>query len=176
MNHKPLILISACLLGQKVRYDGRAKQLVNTIIDGWLKQGILVSTCPEIAGGLPTPRPPAEIQHGKSSSEPNQIITINNQDVSDQFQLGAIKTLEKCIKNKIKMAILTDGSPSCGSATINDGNFNKNKIAGEGITTSLLRLNGIKVFNQNQLELASQHYQQLSTQQNKEQHEGQAAY
>lgn len=155
------ILISACLLGEKVRYDAKHLLLEDEIIKQWTKQGVLIPLCPEVAGGLQIPRLPAEIQN--ISHQPIKVINIENQDVTRQFSVGAKLALKTCQQRNIQMAILTEGSPSCGSYLINDGSFSKNKIAGEGITTRLLRQNGIKVFNQHQLTQANEFYLQIIT-------------
>jgi len=153
------ILISACLLGEKVRYDGKHLLLEDNIIKQWRKLGVLTSICPEVSGGLTIPRPPAEIQNLPHKSI--KVLNILNHDVTDQFLAGAKIALKTCQQQNIRMAILTEGSPSCGSSSVNDGHFSKNKISGEGITTRLLRKNGIKVFNQHQLSQANDFYLQL---------------
>ena len=140
------ILISACLLGERVRYDAKQKILQDPLIESWLKSGILLPACPEVLGGLPTPRPPAEIQiNGK-------INTEEGEDVSKAFKDGAEKTLALALKHQIKIVILTERSPSCGSEKIYDGSFSRTVIDGQGMTTKLLRENGILVFNQFQLD------------------------
>ena len=153
------ILISACLLGEKVRYDAKHLLLEDNIIRQWMKMGVLTPLCPEVAGGLKIPRPPAEIQH--LPNRPIKVINILKQDVTEQFSTGAKLALKTCQQQNIQMAILTEGSPSCGSSLINDGQFSKNKISGEGITTRILRKNGIKVFNQHQLPQANEFYLQI---------------
>ncbi|MBV1910814.1 MAG: DUF523 domain-containing protein [Kangiellaceae bacterium] len=159
MTHtRPKILISACLLGEQVRYDGKDKLLNDDRIANWLQQSILVAICPEVSGGLSTPRAPAELQ---SRIEPQQVITINNADVTDAFKKGARQALELCISNDIKLAILTEGSPSCGSSNINDGQFRHRKIPGEGLTTKLLRENNITVFSHLEIDRAERYYQTL---------------
>jgi uncharacterized protein YbbK (DUF523 family) len=140
------ILISACLLGQRVRYDAKVNKLDNQLIDQWLAQGILLGICPEVTGGLTTPRAAAEIQDDLS------VKTAMGKDVSQAFILGAQKTLATALANNIKVAVLTEKSPSCGSSKRYDGSFSRNLIAGEGVTTQLLREHGIKVFNQFQLQ------------------------
>ena len=112
------ILISACLLGEKVRYDGKHLLLEDKIIKQWMKLNALVPICPEVAGGLNIPRSPAEIQN--SSEKPIRVINIENQDVTEAFSNGAKIALDKCKQHHIKMAVLTEGSPSCGSSLIND--------------------------------------------------------
>lgn len=140
------ILISACLLGERVRYDAKVNKLNDQLIDHWLAQGILLSICPEVTGGLPTPRAAAEIQDDLS------IKTATGEDVSQAFMLGAEKTLAMALANKITVAVLTDKSPSCGSSQRYDGSFSRKLIDGQGVTTQLLREHGIKVFNQFQLQ------------------------
>jgi uncharacterized protein YbbK (DUF523 family) len=140
------ILVSACLLGEPVRYDGNSKLLLNETLAFWLKEGRLVGLCPEVAGGLSIPRQPAEIQplSGK-------IITCDGQDVSQQFNKGAFQALKICQRHHIKFALLKETSPSCGSRSIYDGTFTKQKMLGEGVTTKLLRVNGIQVFSENNI-------------------------
>lgn len=141
------ILISACLLGERVRYDAKQKKLQHPLIDSWIKQGIVYPACPEVLGGLPTPRPAAEIQIN------GQVTTGQGEEVTQAFLQGAQKTLALALKNNIKIAILTERSPSCGSKHIYDGGFSGRLIAGQGLTTKLLRENGILVFNQYQLQV-----------------------
>jgi len=156
-NHK--ILISACLLGEKVRYDGNSQLIENNIIRQWSKNAILISICPEVSGGLSIPRLPAEIQ--ADAQQKLKIINNKDIDVTKEFIKGAQNTLEQCLQHKIQIAILTEGSPSCGSQLINDGNFQSKKIQGQGITTRLLEKNSITVFNQYQIQQAYEHYQKL---------------
>lgn len=146
-----LILISACFLGERVRYNGQVKSLTNDLLQSWHKQNRLIAVCPEVCGGLPVPRPPAEI-----NPTILRVITENNQDVTENFVKGAEHALALCRKNNIRYALLKESSPSCGSNNIYDGSFTQNKIKGEGVTTKLLRENGIKVFCENSIgELAA---------------------
>lgn len=140
------ILISACLLGQRVRYDAKQKRLQHPLIEDWIAQGILLAVCPEVSGGLPTPRPPAEIQIN------GHVQTEQGNDVTMAFKKGAEKTLALALQHQIKIVILTERSPSCGSTEIYNGSFSRTMINGQGMTTQLLRNNGILVFNQFQLE------------------------
>lgn len=164
---KNLILISACLIGDYVRYDGKNKLINHPILKAWLAQNLLVSICPEVAGGLSVPRPPAEIQRIEITSRNSQsvktrVLTKQSEDVTAAFVSGANNALATCLRHNIKLAILTEGSPSCGSSLINDGSFNSNKIPGEGITTALLRKNNIRVYNQEQLAEASEFHKRLT--------------
>ncbi len=144
------ILISACLLGQRVRYDAKLKTLQDPLIEKWLAEGIILPVCPEVLGGLPTPRPAAEIQVN------SQIKTGLGEDVTEAFKSGAQQTLSLPLKHNIKIAILTERSPSCGSNEIYNGSFSRTIIGGQGETTKLLRENGILVFNQHQLKKVQQ--------------------
>lgn len=140
------ILISACLLGDPVRYDAKSKPIKSSIIQTWIRENRLIKACPETLGGLATPRPAAEIN--------NDIIvtTRSGVNLSHEFRLGADATLSVCLEHNISIAILAESSPSCGSSFIYDGSFQKKKIKGEGITTQLLRQHGILAFSQFELE------------------------
>lgn len=140
------VLISACLLAQRVRYDAKIIPVSDPLIKEWLAQGILLDVCPEVCGGLKTPRAPAEIQ------QTGLITTETGTDLSQAFKMGAEKTLRLALQHKIKIAVLTERSPSCGSGLIYDGQFNRTLISGQGVTSKLLRENGIQVFNQFQLQ------------------------
>ncbi|MDX8397436.1 MAG: DUF523 domain-containing protein [Mariprofundaceae bacterium] len=148
------ILVSACLLGEKVRYDGQEKQLNSAILLQWQLEKRLLVLCPEVTGGLPVPRLPAEIQGQK-------VMNIAAEDVTSAFELGANKTLELCHQHSIQMAILKEGSPSCGTSQINDGSFKKQKISGQGVTVRLLRKHAVRVFSENQLDEALLYLQYL---------------
>ncbi|MCK5640078.1 MAG: DUF523 domain-containing protein [Gammaproteobacteria bacterium] len=145
------ILISACLIGEKVRYDGGDCHTHSPIIEQWQQQGRLVLLCPEVAGGLPIPRAPAEIRHGTGAmvlDKTANIMTADHNDLSQQFISGAEQTLTLARTHKIKLAILKEGSPSCGSNYIYDGSFTSIKRTGSGVTAALLQRNHIKVFSE----------------------------
>ena len=143
------ILISACLLGEAVRYDGGScAQCLDDVskqrIQKWQAQGLLLPLCPEVAGGLPVPRPAAEIQG-------SYVKTQAGEDVSVEFERGAKQALNLCLQHDIRIALLKQGSPSCGNSLINDGSFSKTKIHGQGITAKLLSEHGIQVFNEHEI-------------------------
>jgi uncharacterized protein YbbK (DUF523 family) len=144
------ILISSCFLGENVRYNAEIKVFIHPLITLWQQQKRLISICPETSGGLNTPREPAEIQ------QQGLIITRSGTDVSQAFKCGAEQALKLCKQHQIKLALLKESSPSCGSSTIYDGSFSHKKIAGEGITTRLLRQHNIQVFSENSIELLAQ--------------------
>lgn len=149
------VLVSACFLGNPVRYNGtdlNVAEKVDTqaqaILDTWAKEGRIVSICPEVSGGLPTPRPPAELQLD------GRVVDDTGEDVSSEFLKGAENALALCERFNIKVAVLTESSPSCGSTLVYDGHFSNTKIPGQGITAKLLSEHGIKVFSQFSLEEA----------------------
>lgn len=136
--HKYEYIVSACLCGEKTRYDGKTSvsEKVKKLVD----EGKAIMVCPEVDGGLSVPRLPCKIQNGK-------VINTACEDMTEYFVAGAIKTLNTAQKYGIKKAILKEKSPSCGSCNIYDGTFNKALIPGEGITTKLLREHGIEVIS-----------------------------
>ncbi len=143
------VLVSACLLGQPVRYDGQSKGIVSDWLSALGAEGRVLTFCPEVAGGLPTPRPPAERQG-------DRVVTASGLDVTAEFDRGAELALEICLAQGIRFALLKEGSPSCGSGRIYNGRFEGVSVAGEGKTAALLLRHGIAVFSEDQLaELAS---------------------
>ena len=153
------ILISACLLGHAVRYDGKGKLLSHPAIERWKNEGRLVSICPEMAGGMPVPRPPAEIENGASGLDVLEgrarVREITGGDVTAEFSRGAQKALAFAQDNRCDYALLIDGSPSCGSIAIYDGSFSGLKHAGNGITAALLAKAGISIFSTTRLNNSS---------------------
>ena len=140
------ILVSSCLLGEPVRYDGKSKPLLHKLLELWLQQGRIISFCPEVAGGLPTPRAAAEI------NSDGRVLNAAALDVTEQFNLGAQQALLRCVHNQISFALLKEGSPSCGRNRIYDGSHRGIKIAGMGVTAKLLEQNGIRVFSEDQID------------------------
>ncbi|MFD2204850.1 DUF523 domain-containing protein [Kiloniella antarctica] len=144
---KTRILVSACLMGQPVRYDGRYATKGPDQLIQLQKDGRVILLCPETAAGLPIPRPSAEINN-------DQVVTEDGQDLTQAFVLGAHKALELCQKHGISLAILKENSPSCGSNFIYDGSFSGKKINGAGKVTELLKANGIRVFSEIEIDKA----------------------
>lgn len=140
------ILISKCLLGENVKYSGGNNKIENPIIERWQKEGRLIPICPEVEGGLPTPRPPSEIQ-GE--------LVINNLgcDVTRQFVSGAEAACEKAKSTGAKYALMKQGSPSCGSKKIYDGTFSGTKIKGMGITAKMISDMGIRIFDESEIDI-----------------------
>lgn len=153
----PKLLVSACLLGNPVRYDGKAKKLDHDGLGELLKQGRAIAFCPEVAGGLPVPRPAAECVAGDGDAViagNARVKTRDGEDVTDYFLAGAKQALAVCHQHDIAVAVLTETSPSCGSGQIYDGSFSRQPIVASGVTTALLQQHGIRVFNQHQLDEA----------------------
>lgn len=136
---KEKILISACLIGENCRYDGK-----NCLIKDLLKLTKyydLIPFCPELLGGLKVPRKPCEIKNGV-------VITPNNKDLTERFNDGAYWASSVVKLKKIKLAILKEKSPSCGVHKIYDGTFSSKLIDGSGVTTLALKKLNIKVINE----------------------------
>lgn len=151
------ILVSRCLLGHRVRYDGGASGPFDQL-QQWLDDGRVVPLCPEVAGGLPTPRPPAEIPGGQGAQVLDGqalVITTEGEDVSAAFLSGAYQALELVQKHGIRIAILKANSPSCGNLLTYDGTFSGVKVSGEGVTAALLKRNGVQVFSELELPQAA---------------------
>ena len=147
------LLISACLLGLRVRYDGGGFDPVQLLLD-WQSEGRLVVVCPEVAGGLPTPRPPAEIPGGQGAlvlAGEQVVVTDQGEDVSAAFIRGAEQALALVRKHRIRYALLKARSPSCGNVENYDGSFSGVRVSGEGVTAAALRQAGGRVFNEEQL-------------------------
>ncbi len=162
---KPKILVSACLLGNKVRYDANDVPTESSLLDKWNVEGRLIAFCPEVAGGLSVPRLPAEI----IGTDGNAVLdgtakVVDNQgnDVSENFINGAKKALEAAQSNNVKVAILKSKSPSCGSSFIYDGTFSSVQKVGQGVTTALFERNGIKVFSDLEIEKAADFIENLT--------------
>lgn len=160
------ILVSSCLLGERVRYHGGDASCSHDILERWKQEGRLVSVCPEVAAGLPVPRPPAEIVGGDG----NAVLTkeayvgdFGGADVTDAYLRGAQATLETALANGVRLAVFKDGSPSCATTYVYDGAFRGQRGPGQGVATALLSQAGIRVFNERQLEDAAAYLQTLET-------------
>jgi uncharacterized protein YbbK (DUF523 family) len=138
MKHCYEYIVSACLCGKKCRYDGKTMEVdgIKKLVD----EGKAIVVCPEVMGGLSTPRLPCEIIG-------NKVLNTNGEDKTSEFLNGAEKTLLTAVEHGIKKAILKEKSPSCGSNFVYDGSFNRTLIPGAGITSKLLVENGIQVIS-----------------------------
>ena len=160
-----LILVSSCLLGERVRYNGGDKRCNDPKLQRWLQEGRVVSVCPEVAGGLSVPRPPAEIAAGAGGMEvlkgTAKVMDATGLDVSAQFLQGAGQALELTRSRRIRIAILKEGSPSCGTGYTYDGNFTRTKVTHPGVCAARLQETGVQVFNEAQLKQADSLLRQL---------------
>lgn len=151
---KTKILVSACLMGHKVRYNGREKARITATLARWQREQRLVTHCPELAAGLAVPRLPAEIVGGSGTevmTDCARILESDGSDVTAHYQLAAWLALRAALESGCSVALLTDGSPTCGSELIYDGSFSGQKRTGMGVAAALLREHGIAVFSDNQL-------------------------
>ena len=139
------ILISACLVGINCKFNGENNLLDKVILDKISKRYHLLFVCPEAFGGLSTPREPAEMKNGSI------VCKFSGKDVSENFKNGAEICLKIAKLNGCKKAILKSRSPSCGSGQIYDGSFSKKLIAGDGVTTKLLKENEILVLSEDEI-------------------------
>ncbi|QJD59303.1 DUF523 domain-containing protein [Pseudomonas sp. gcc21] len=148
------LLVSSCLLGQPVRYDGSAGGPFG-LLQRWQAEGRIIPICPEVAGGLPTPRPPAEIPGGQGAAVLTgqlKVRTLDGDDVSPEFLRGAHIALQLVKQHGIRFALLKARSPSCGNLENYDGTFSGTKVAGEGVTAAALKQAGVQVFNEDELD------------------------
>lgn len=159
---KASVLISSCLLGNKVRYDGGDQRLEHPIINTLHEAGVLISVCPEMLGGLGCPRPPAEIEPGADGiavlEGKARVMDMNGKNVTDNYIAGAQATLKIALSHDAKLSILKEYSPSCGTTLISDGHFRHQRVPGMGVAAALLVNNNIKVFSDQQLEDAYRYY------------------
>ena len=132
------IAVSACLLGENCKYNGgnNFSEKVAKYVEGHE----VVSICPEVLGGLPIPRNPAEIVDGV-------VRHKDGSSVDDEFRAGAKKALEIVLKNQVELVILQSRSPSCGVNAIYDGTFSGKTIPGHGVFAILLEKNGIRMID-----------------------------
>lgn len=150
-----MIGISACLGGVCCRYDGQAKEI--TALKKLVENGQAVLVCPEVLGGLPIPREPAEIRGGDGFDVWNgdaKVLTNTGEDVTALFKQGAITAYQKLVEQKITTIILKENSPSCGSKSIYDGTFSGNQRNGSGVATAYFIDRGLIVVSENDWETA----------------------
>lgn len=138
------LLVSRCLLGQPCRYDGKSKPALE--LKQLEEKGYrLIPVCPEVLGGLPTPRPPAELQPD------GRVVNREGADVTKEYLAGAALALELAQKEGCTLAVLKEKSPSCGGKEIYDGTFSGRLIPGQGVAARLLEENGIQVLGERQI-------------------------
>ena len=136
------IVISACLLGRECRYDGKSKPCQEAIELG--KKYKLIPICPEVDGGLPTPRVPSERIGAR-------VMMRDGSDVTENYNKGARAALKACLDNDCNIAVLKERSPSCGKGAIYDGTFTGTLTVGNGVAAELLIANGISVYGESEI-------------------------
>jgi uncharacterized protein YbbK (DUF523 family) len=156
MESQHLILVSACLLGVACRFDGESCPQVE--LRGLAAHGHVVPICPEVAGGLPTPRIPAEIEDAHTGLDGDavlegrtRVLLSDGTDVTAHFVAGAEVALALAQRLGVRRAILKSSSPSCGAGQIHEGVFAGTLVPGDGVTTALLKSAGIQVITEQDL-------------------------
>jgi uncharacterized protein YbbK (DUF523 family) len=149
------VLISSCLLGKNVKYDGGNNSILeNDFIQFLKEQNLLIPVCPEVDGGLTVPRVPVEILV-------NRAINRDGIDKTSEFTKGAELAVEQALNKDIKMAIMKSKSPSCGKDFIYDGSFTKTLIKKDGIAAGMLKKSNIKIFTENEIDDAYAFWKEL---------------
>lgn len=147
-----MILVSSCLAGLPVRYNGTHR--IDLRIQKLIEDNKAKMVCPELLGGFSTPREPAEIVGGDGEDVLNgqaRVIDKSGQDVTEQYIKGAYDTLKQAQEVDAEIIILKEYSPSCGSSMIYNGTFEGKRIVGNGVTTALLIRNGLSVISEENL-------------------------
>ncbi len=148
-----MILVSSCLAGMKVRYNGM--DCLDETIRNWVEEKKAVMVCPEILGGLSIPREPAEIIGGTGEDVlcgNARVITKSGHDVTDMFIHGAHETLRIAKELGATTVVMKANSPSCGNGVIYDGNFNGRRIPGNGVAAALLKQEGIRILSEDEVD------------------------
>lgn len=148
------VLVSRCLLGHRVRYDGGV-QPAEDAVARWAAEGRVVAVCPEVEGGLPTPRPRAEISGGQGRRVLDgtaRVLTCQGDDVTGPYLEGARICVDLAARHGIRVAVLKARSPSCGNRETYDGTFTATRVTGEGVAAAALRRIGVRVFNEDELD------------------------
>ncbi len=151
----PKIMVSACLMGHRVRYDGK-RVPVHPCFVKWNALGWVYPFCAEVEGGLGVPRKPCEIVGGDGAdvlAGVARVIRCDGLDVTGFFLKGAKNAEKFIVQHQIVYAVMKDGSPSCGSHRIYDGSFSKIRIPGKGVAVSLLYRSGVRVFSENDIDI-----------------------
>ena len=138
------ILVSACLLGKACRYDGASRPCAHII--ELKERHTIIPVCPEVMGGLPTPRPASEIQAD------GRLVNILGKDVTAEYHRGAEAVLALAREHGATVAILKEKSPACGKGRVYDGSFTGTLRDGNGVCAELLLQNGIRVLGETERE------------------------
>ncbi len=159
------ILVSGCLNGRPIRFNSTNVSVESEIWDRWESEGRLVSFCPELAAGFAVPRAPAEIVGSTASvvlQDQGRVEEDNGTDVTDMFVDGAKLAAQQAMAEGCVIAVLTDGSPSCGTTYTYDGTFTGGTVAGMGVMAQLLSDQGLRVFPEDQIDQADRYLSSLS--------------
>ena len=138
------LLISRCLLGDNCRYDGKSKPLPDETLQALRARYDLIPVCPEVLGGLPTPRTPSERQG-------DRVVMKTGADVTEEYRRGAEATLQTAQENQVCAAVLKERSPSCGKGNIYDGTFTGTLKEGNGVTAEVLLNAGFTVYGESEI-------------------------
>ena len=145
------ILVSECLYGGRaVRYDAKCIPCEHPTFLKWKGEGRFIYICPEVFGGLSTPRP-------ASQRRSNEIFTETGDNVTEEYTIGAIEALRLAKEYDVAFAIMKESSPSCGSKEIYDGTFSNTKIPGQGLANETIRKAGFIVFNEHEIDEAEEY-------------------
>ena len=139
------LLISRCLLGDPCRYDGKSKPLPAETLEALRERFELIPVCPEVLGGLPTPRTPSERRGAR-------VVMKTGADVTKEYRRGAEAALQAARENRVFAAVLKERSPSCGKGEIYDGTFTGTLTEGNGVTTEILMNAGFTVYGESEIE------------------------
>lgn len=149
------ILTSKCLYGGEiVRYDGGDTTENNPIYLKWKEEGRLVPVCPEVFGGLPTPR-------DDSQRVGDKVMSCSGKDVTTEYTKGAEEALRLAKENDVAFCVMKLDSPSCGSKMIYDGTFTDTLVEGQGLAVEYLRNAGFKVFGEDDLKEAEKYLEEI---------------
>ena len=145
---KPALVISACLLGVACNHEGRGSY--RAVVDELAQRYRLVPVCPEVLGGLPTPRAAAEIQGGDGAdvvggAGEGRVVNVDGEDVTAAYRRGAQAAVTVARAVGARRAVLKARSPSCGSSAVYDGTFSRRLVPGRGVTAAALAAAGLEV-------------------------------
>ena len=145
---KPALLISACLLGVACNHEGRGSP--RAVVDELARHYRLVPVCPEVLGGLPTPRAAAELRGGDGAdvvvgTGNARVVNVEGDDVTAAYRRGAEAAVAVARAVGAERAVLKARSPSCGSAAVYDGSFSRRLVPGRGVTAAALAAAGLEV-------------------------------
>lgn len=152
------VLVSGCLGGAPIRFNETGVPVASPIWQQWTSEGRLVPLCPELAVGFPVPRLPAEIVGGSAADVLDGYARVHEssgRDVTDLFRAAAERALDRALQAGVGLAVLVDGSPTCGSTYVHDGTFAGITILGRGVAVEALRRRGIPVFPHYELDKAA---------------------